>query len=255
MMGRCVAAVPIVGTMLAAHAARIMVRKRDLSGEGIPTRVVTYIELGSGTAAVSATSPPAPLLNDIPDGAPAEPPQENGEDNIPFYASPKDDLKPIPDWATPQHDSESNVSSQSQPQGPEPLPVHQPEQMDFHQPSMPHGLPSVGLVLGGGGGYDMTPATPWAVCDPTRRLIHQAMGDVAMLTRRDRYIARIETAAEELAMRIAEFNEYCRTPEGMADLQHFHETSGAHMMPPGHTHDARMEGMETGSAHSGRTMS
>ncbi|KAJ4150958.1 hypothetical protein LMH87_011683 [Akanthomyces muscarius] len=207
---------------------------------------------GSGTAAVSATSPAAPALNGIPDAAPAEASQEDGS-NIPFYASPKDDLKPIPDWAAPQHENESNVSSQSQSQGPEPLPVHAPEQMDYHQSPVPHGLPSVGLVLGGGG-YDMTSAAPWTVCDPTRRLIHQAMGDVAMLTRRDRYIARIETAAEELAMRIAEFNEYSRTPEGMADLQHFHETSSAHMMAPGHTHDARMENMDTESAHSGRTM-
>ena len=240
--------------MLAAHAARIMVREQRRWAEGIPTRVVTYIEIGSGTAAVSATSPATLALDGVPEGAPAEAPEEASGSNIPFYASPKDDLKPIPDWATPQHDNEGNVSSQSQPQGPEPLPVQPPAQMDYHQPPMHHGLPSVGLVLGGGG-YDMTSAVPWAVCDPTRRLIHQAMGDVAMLTRRDRHIARIETAAEELAMRIAEFNEYSRTPEGMADLQHFHETSGAHMMPPGHMHDARMENMETESAHCDRTIS
>ncbi|OAQ99645.1 hypothetical protein LLEC1_03333 [Akanthomyces lecanii] len=209
---------------------------------------------GSGTAAVSTTSPAAAVLNVGPNGAPRETPLEAGGSNIPFYASPKDDLKPIPDWATPQHDNESNVSSQRQPEGSEPLPVPPPAHMDYHAPHIPHGLPSMGHVLGGGG-YEMTSSAPWAICDPTRRLIRQAMGDVAMLTRRERHIARIETAAEELAIRIAEFNEYSSTPEGMAELQHFHETSGTHMMPPGHAHDARMENMETESVQSGRAMS
>ncbi|OAA47418.1 hypothetical protein BBO_02873 [Beauveria brongniartii RCEF 3172] len=210
---------------------------------------------GSGAATASVTSPTAAPSA----GVPPETHDEATGDNLPYYSSPKDDLKTMPDWATAHHDNESNVSSQSQSHVPEPLPVQPPAFMDYHQPPpLPHGLHNVEMALGGGGGgaavAAAAAAAPWMAGDSTRRLINQAMGDVAMLSRRDRYIARIETAAEELAMRITEFNEYMETPEGMADLQHFQETAGSHMMPPGHTHDARLETMETDSVHGGSPM-
>ncbi|KAJ3527081.1 hypothetical protein NM208_g10885 [Fusarium decemcellulare] len=44
-----------------------------------------------------------------------------------------------------------------------------------------------------------------------------SMNEVTALSRRDRFLARIEAAAEELGMRITEYDEYLRTPEGMAE--------------------------------------
>lgn len=46
-----------------------------------------------------------------------------------------------------------------------------------------------------------------------------AMRDVAGFSQRDRYIARIEAAAKELGMRIAEYDEYLLTPAGVAENQ------------------------------------
>jgi hypothetical protein len=57
------------------------------------------------------------------------------------------------------------------------------------------------------------------MADPARRLVSQALGECAAFTRRDRYIARIQAAAKELGIRIAEFDDYLRTPEGMAEQQ------------------------------------
>ncbi|KAI9167460.1 Cell division cycle protein [Paramyrothecium foliicola] len=79
----------------------------------------------------------------------------------------------------------------------------------------------------------------WGLTDPTRRLVSQAMGDVATFSRRERYIARIEAAAKELGMRIAEYDEYLRSPEGLAETQRNHEQGHAHIQPhDGLTDDA-----------------
>lgn len=59
----------------------------------------------------------------------------------------------------------------------------------------------------------------WGLTDPTRQLVSQAMDEVATYSRRSRYIARIEAAAKELGMRIAEYDEYLRSPEGMIEQQ------------------------------------
>lgn len=45
------------------------------------------------------------------------------------------------------------------------------------------------------------------------------MGDIMPMTKRERHIARIEAAAKELGIRIAEYDEYLRTQEGMAEQQ------------------------------------
>ncbi|RFU79009.1 hypothetical protein TARUN_3211 [Trichoderma arundinaceum] len=57
----------------------------------------------------------------------------------------------------------------------------------------------------------------WGLSDSTKQLITQTITDVATFSRRDRFLARIEAAAKELGMRIAEYEEYLRTPEGMAE--------------------------------------
>ncbi|KAJ3473411.1 hypothetical protein NLG97_g10318 [Lecanicillium saksenae] len=62
-------------------------------------------------------------------------------------------------------------------------------------------------------------------------------------------MARIESAAEELALRVAEYNDYLRTPEGVAEMHnHLRRHDPGNMMPPGHAHDPCMETMETESA-------
>ncbi|KAH7143953.1 hypothetical protein EDB81DRAFT_760337 [Dactylonectria macrodidyma] len=63
----------------------------------------------------------------------------------------------------------------------------------------------------------------WGLSDPTGRLVTQAMGDVVGFSRRERHLARIEAAAKELGMRIAEYEEYLRTAEGMAEHQRAQE--------------------------------
>jgi hypothetical protein len=57
----------------------------------------------------------------------------------------------------------------------------------------------------------------WGLSDSTKRLITQTITDVATFSKRERFLARIEAAAKELGMRIAEYEEYMRTPEGVAE--------------------------------------
>lgn len=59
----------------------------------------------------------------------------------------------------------------------------------------------------------------WGLTEPTRRLVASAMSDVVNLPPGERHHLRIEAAAKELGMRIAEYEEFLRTPEGMADQQ------------------------------------
>lgn len=54
------------------------------------------------------------------------------------------------------------------------------------------------------------------------------MGDIVFLSKRGRYIARIEAAAKELGMRIAEYDEYLRTPEGIAEQQRMEQAQLTH---------------------------
>lgn len=70
----------------------------------------------------------------------------------------------------------------------------------------------------------------WNLEDPTGRMISQAIGDAVSLSRRDRFVARIESAAEELRMRIAEYDDYLRTPEGAAEQAVFDERERRRMM-------------------------
>jgi hypothetical protein len=63
-------------------------------------------------------------------------------------------------------------------------------------------------------------------------MVSQAMGDVSTFSKRERYIARIEAAAKELGMRIAEYDEYLRTPEGMAECQRAQEQDHEHGSQP-----------------------
>ncbi|KPM36820.1 hypothetical protein AK830_g9748 [Neonectria ditissima] len=59
----------------------------------------------------------------------------------------------------------------------------------------------------------------WGSTEPTRRLIASALNDVINVPPGERHHIRIEAAAKELGMRIAEYEEFLRTPEGMADQQ------------------------------------
>lgn len=62
-----------------------------------------------------------------------------------------------------------------------------------------------------------TDVNHWGLSESTKQLITQTITDVSTFSRRDRFLARIEAAAKELGMRIAEYEEYLRTPEGIAE--------------------------------------
>lgn len=57
----------------------------------------------------------------------------------------------------------------------------------------------------------------WSLSESTKQLITQTITDVSTFSRRDRFLARIEAAAKELGMRIAEYEEFLQTPEGIAE--------------------------------------
>ncbi|KAH7159950.1 hypothetical protein B0J13DRAFT_117262 [Dactylonectria estremocensis] len=100
-------------------------------------------------------------------------------------------------------------------QTPVPLPYQPQSTRDLSQLA-PSGLPITSPDL-----------SNWGLSDPTGRLVTQAMGDVVNFSRRERHLARIESAAEELGMRIAEYDEYLRTPEGIAEHQRAEEQARA----------------------------
>ncbi|PTB41398.1 hypothetical protein M441DRAFT_138803 [Trichoderma asperellum CBS 433.97] len=62
-----------------------------------------------------------------------------------------------------------------------------------------------------------TDVNHWGLSESTKQLITQTITDVSTFSRRDRFLARIEAAAKELGMRIAEYEEFLRTPEGIAE--------------------------------------
>jgi hypothetical protein len=79
----------------------------------------------------------------------------------------------------------------------------------FPQPAITHpSPPSLNLS---------TDVNHWGLSDSTKQLITQTITDVGTFSRRDRFLARIEAAAKELGMRIAEYEEFFRTPEGIAE--------------------------------------
>lgn len=86
--------------------------------------------------------------------------------------------------------------------------------------------------------------TSWNMDDPTGRMISQAVTDAVSLSRRDRLAARVESAAEELRMRIAEYDEYVRTPEGATEQAVFNERERRRMMMPS---DPQMDRSSQGS--------
>lgn len=87
----------------------------------------------------------------------------------------------------------------------------------------------------------------WGMGDPTRRMINSVMGDTIALSKKDRYIARIEAAAKELGMRIAEFDEFLQTPEGIAEQQREQQT---HVVQQSQTGDVSMDGGSPGATSS-----
>jgi len=77
------------------------------------------------------------------------------------------------------------------------------------------------------------------MADPTRHaMINSVVGETSTLSKKDRFVARIETAARELGMRIAELEEYLHTPEGLAELQ---MEQRYHLAQQGHVGDVSMD--------------
>lgn len=69
-------------------------------------------------------------------------------------------------------------------------------------------------------------------------MINNVIGDSMTLSKKDRYVARIEAAAKELGMRIAELEEYLHTPEGVAEQQREHRY---HLAQQGQIGDVSMD--------------
>ena len=55
--------------------------------------------------------------------------------------------------------------------------------------------------------------------EETGRIISGAIHGVKQISKQQRLIVRIEAAAKELGMRIAEYDEYIRSPEGKMDQE------------------------------------
>lgn len=58
-----------------------------------------------------------------------------------------------------------------------------------------------------------------AAANEARLIASNAMGDIMALTKHQRYVARIQVAAEELGLRLAEYDDYIQTPEGTNEYQ------------------------------------
>lgn len=59
----------------------------------------------------------------------------------------------------------------------------------------------------------------WDMSDSARTIVTKALGEVNGYSRGKRLATRVELAAKELAMRVAEFDEWCRSPEGIAEIR------------------------------------
>ena len=55
----------------------------------------------------------------------------------------------------------------------------------------------------------------WGLVDRTSSMVSSAMTSATDFSRKRRYVARIEAAAEELAMRLTEYEEFLRSSEGL----------------------------------------
>lgn len=75
-------------------------------------------------------------------------------------------------------------------------------------------LPELSLNLGSLRSGD--PAQ-WRIADAAGQAVDRGLSGLGSISRRQRLIARIEAAAEELGLRIAEYDDFMCSPEGLAD--------------------------------------
>ncbi|CAM1502959.1 Fc.00g077350.m01.CDS01 [Cosmosporella sp. VM-42] len=83
----------------------------------------------------------------------------------------------------------------------------------------------------------------WDMSTTTRQIVNKALEDAAKYSRGKRLAARIEAAAKELAMRVAEFDEYSRSPEGIAELQREDAEAQARLSNPSLDHPSPEEAL------------
>lgn len=88
--------------------------------------------------------------------------------------------------------------------------------------SSPPTLPSQRLPTSFDHGRSGIPA------DPAHRIVNRAIDVSSRYGQRDRFLARIEAAAKELGMRIAKFDEYLRSPQGVVETQHAQDMDRHH---------------------------
>ncbi|KAG5982725.1 hypothetical protein E4U55_001472 [Claviceps digitariae] len=136
--------------------------------------------------------------------------------------------------SNPQHPQQSQFTPTVQ------TPSFQPGgvMLNFQQQSMPP--PNSPSVMAS---YH-TDDGEWSMGDHTRNMINSVIRDTMMLSKKERYVARIEAAAKELGMRIAELQEYLQTPEGSVEQQ---RDQRYHMAQQGHIGDVSMDESSAGA--------
>lgn len=208
--------------MLPAHAARFTVcshsvfifHKENVSAS---VRVLTTWLGNAAVAAAAVRSPPYPIT--IPNG-----PlpgilagcSDRNRPNPPYY-SPLSETGLKREWGL-----EVGLSSQSQPSlmmpSALPMPARSFNLAKFHPLFTSHVAPALYQALtGNAAGTPLLDDTGNPTNNQPSQLLVTAMNQASQLSPLERHFARMESGAEELALRIAEFNAYVGTPEGSAE--------------------------------------
>lgn len=220
--------------MLPAHAARFTVcshsvlifHKEDLSAS------VCALTTWLGNAAVAAAavrSPPYPIT--IPNGplTGISAGYDRNRINPPYY-SPLSETGLKREWGL-----EIGLSSQCQPSLLTPTPARSFNLAKFHPLFTSQVAPALYQALtGNAAGTPLLDETGNPTNSQPSQLLVTAMNQASQLSPLERHFARMESGAEELALRIAEFNDYVRTPEGLAEYNSsLAATEGAFLLQAG----------------------
>ncbi|KAG6060230.1 hypothetical protein E4U17_004775 [Claviceps sp. LM77 group G4] len=136
------------------------------------------------------------------------------------------------------HESNNPQHSLYNPTGP-PAPVPPGAMLSYPQhPILPSSSPSVIAA------YQNGDIAQWGMGDPARNMVNSVMGEAMALSKKDRFLVRIEAAAKELGMRMAEFDEFLQTPEGLVEQQ---REQRYHLAQQSHSRDASMREDSSGS--------
>ncbi|KAG5931403.1 hypothetical protein E4U53_001784 [Claviceps sorghi] len=85
----------------------------------------------------------------------------------------------------------------------------------------------------------------WGMADYTRHMVNNVMGETMALSKKERHLARIDSASKELGIRMAEYHEFMQSPEGLAEQQ---REQRYHLGPHGQIGDVLMDGDSPGTS-------